>query len=105
MREYDLLARYGGEEFAIVLPETDVTGGEVVAEKLRKMVERETFTVGHEKCKVTVSLGIAEMSPAVDTFTQNDLIGFADQALFESKKGGRNKVTVYTEKKKKFGIF
>ena len=51
---------------------------------------------------MTVSFGVADMKPATDSFNKNDLIDFADQAMFESKKKGRNKVTVYASKKKWF---
>ena len=80
----------------------DNQAGEVVAEKLRKIIEDHTFIIQNEKYHVTVSSGVADMKPATDSFNKNDLIDFADQAMFESKKKGRNKVTVYASKKKWF---
>src|SRR3990172_7062582 len=96
LRDYDMIARYGGEEFAIVLVETSGQEAQIVAEKLRESIALHTFIDKNKKYKLTVSFGVAEIKPAVDTFTKNDLIGFADKALFESKKKGGNKVTFYS---------
>lgn len=96
LRDYDLLARYGGEEFAIVLVETTGQEAQLVAEKLRESIATHAFIDKNKKYKVAVSFGVAEMKPAVDTFTKNDLIGFADKALFESKEKGGNRVTFYS---------
>lgn len=94
LRDYDMIARYGGEEFAIVLVETSGQEALIVAEKLRESIAMHMFIDKNKRYKLTVSFGVAEMKPAVDTFTKDDLIGFADKALFESKEKGGNKVTM-----------
>lgn len=103
LRDYDIIARYGGEEFAIVLVETTGQEAQSVAEKLRESIAMHIFINNNKKYHVTASFGVAEIKPAVDTFTKDDLINFADKALFESKKKGRNSVTIYTLKKRWFG--
>ncbi len=99
LRSYDIIARYGGEEFAIVLAETTGKDAQGVAEKLRQSICGHSFIYNNKTFRVTISCGIAEIRPAANAFTKNDLIDFADKALFESKKNGRNMVTVYTQKK------
>ncbi|HHT9123526.1 MAG TPA: sensor domain-containing diguanylate cyclase [Candidatus Wunengus sp. YC63] len=95
LRDYDMIARYGGEEFAIVLVETTGQEALIVAEKLRESIALHMFIDKNKNYKLTVSFGVAELKPTVDTFTKDDLIGFADKALFESKEKGGNKVTMY----------
>ena len=99
LRDYDMIARYGGEEFAIVLVDTTGQEAQLVAEKLRESVAMHAFIDNDKKYTVTVSFGVAEIKPAVDNFTKNDFISFADKALFVSKKEGGNRVTVYAQKK------
>ena len=101
LREYDLLARYGGEEFVVVLPETDGEEAMVVGEKLRRAVDDYTFDDGDHTYHVTVSIGVASARPLDRSFQKNDLIGRADQALYEAKAKGRNRVELFTPKKKK----
>jgi len=95
LRDYDMIARYGGEEFAIVLVETNGQEAQIVAEKLREQIALHTFIDNNNKYTITVSFGVAEMKPAVDTFTKNYFIGFADKALFQSKEKGGNSVTFH----------
>lgn len=96
LRSYDVIARYGGEEFAIVLIETTGKDALCVAEKLCQSISSHNFIYNNKTFHVTISCGIAEIRPAVDNFTKNNLIDFADKALFDSKKKGRNSVTLYT---------
>jgi diguanylate cyclase (GGDEF)-like protein len=94
-REANVAARYGGEEFLIVLPETFPQGCMLVAERIRKAVERMVVPSGTEKPlpQLTVSLGIAvypEHGQGLE-----ELLQASDKALYESKRGGRNRSTLY----------
>lgn len=101
IREYDLIARYGGEEFVFVLPETALEEALVVAEKLRKTVEDYTFDDGTSTYHITISIGVVSARPAENDFKKDDLIGLADEALYEAKNSGRNRVASGHPKKKK----
>ena len=98
VRAVDLLGRYGGEEFLLVLPDTDLTGAERVAEKIRLAIEGLQFTVpsGSTTKQITVSIGIAGASPDLGYPEQGAraLIEAADKALYEAKQQGRNRTVV-----------
>ncbi len=96
LRESDTVGRYGGEEFAVFLPETSLADGEFVAEKLRAVVESleiESPDGAAEGIEVTISVGVAAM-PDLGTPDEQALIGRADQALYQAKRAGRNRVVV-----------
>ena len=103
LRKYDTLARYGGEEFVVILPETDEKGALVVAEKLRASVEKAPFKEGKKgkkEYKVTASFGISTItSDSEEDIGESDLIMRADEALYDAKKKGRNRVAVYVPNK------
>jgi diguanylate cyclase (GGDEF)-like protein len=86
IRKSDTLGRWGGEEFLLVLPETDLDKACLLAEKLRQAIAAESFpVVGHKTC----SFGIAAYDP---TDTVAGLVERADQALYEAKNAGRNRI-------------
>jgi len=91
LREADVAARYGGEEFAVVLPDTPRTGAFVVAERTRRRVE-ESFQKRRTALPVTVSGGVSSFPD--DAATPEDLILHADRALYRSKAGGKNRITL-----------
>lgn len=97
-RPSDVLARYGGEEFVALLPDTDVTGACVVAERLRAAVEE--LGIEHERSRcarvVTISAGVATMAPSLDR-PATTLVSAADAALFRAKDSGRNRWCSDTE--------
>ncbi len=102
VREYDMFARYGGEEFVLVLPETKSSDAEKIAEKLRAKIAEHTFKHEMESYHITASFGVADIHPAKDKFGKNELIAYADEALYTAKKKGRNRVCVYSGKKRWF---
>lgn len=92
VRDLDIAGRYGGEEFGIVLTNTNGDGACVFAERLRSAIEQLTiYTEGHE-IKFTVSLGVAELTDKIHD--HRNWIEKADQALYKSKEGGRNRCTM-----------
>ena len=92
-RPDDLAARYGGEEFVIILPETEEDGAVYIAEKMRCQVEELAIEHGCSPVGkfVTVSLGVSSITPETSK-TYNDLILAADQALYQAKTMGRNRL-------------
>jgi diguanylate cyclase (GGDEF)-like protein len=94
LRKHDIVARFGGEEFVIILPKAIMKDAVVIAERIRRSVESTPLAVGKEKVHVTVSLGIAAI-PAVWPESKEELIKFADTALYEAKGKGRNRVCFY----------
>lgn len=88
IRSIDILGRYGGEEFALVLPETDLKAGALVAERLRTAVAAEPLESTAGPIAVTVSCGVAEMTAETPTF--ESLLDAADRRLYRAKQDGRN---------------
>jgi diguanylate cyclase (GGDEF)-like protein len=93
-RTSDLFARYGGEEFVAVLPNTDSRGAQLVAELIRSAVERCCLPhTGNRQGVVTVSIGCATQTVTPDS-VGNPLLQAADEALYEAKSAGRNRIQV-----------
>jgi diguanylate cyclase (GGDEF)-like protein len=89
IRKEELFARYGGEEFAIVLPETNLEGAIIVAERIRAIIDGHRFSYEGKSFPVTVSIGVA-MTSGDQTMTPTELIRQADEKLFRAKDDGRN---------------
>ncbi|MBF0459601.1 MAG: diguanylate cyclase [Nitrospirae bacterium] len=88
-RKNDFYGRLGGEEFAITLPETDIHGAAIVAERLRANLETTVIKFDSHELFVTASIGVSQYQ-AGDTM--ETLLHRADQAMYEAKKNGRNRV-------------
>jgi diguanylate cyclase (GGDEF)-like protein len=95
-REYDWCARLGGEEFAVVLPQTDLAGGALVAEKIRRAVAAAPIPTSEGPIEITVSVGVSGLVCFAerDAVTADHLLSRADDCLYHSKNGGRDRVTV-----------
>lgn len=90
----DAIARLGGEEFGVLLPDTSLSGAQVLADKIRQMVEKGRIRRQDGKDEVggiTISLGVAELNRDEDTAT---FLNRADMALYFSKENGRNRVSI-----------
>lgn len=92
IRKIDILARYGGEEFSCLFLETNSAGALVAAEKIRKIVSEEKYEFENYSMDVTISLGVAELSESKKYASPDLLVKKADEALYEAKRTGRNKV-------------
>lgn len=92
-RPGDVTARYGGEEMVVLLPETDVAGAMLVAEKIRKAIQKLALKhPGNATGLVTVSAGVNAFAPVRHDDRAIELVESADQALYMAKAGGRNRV-------------
>lgn len=94
MREQDVLGRWGGEEFLMLLPETDLEGGYLLAQKILKNVSHTPYIFGSHSISITLTFGVA----VYDVFQDIEhCIRRADEAMYEGKNSGKNCVAVATQ--------
>jgi two-component system cell cycle response regulator len=91
IRGIDLAARYGGEEFVVIMPDTQLSAAASVAERLRLAIAEETFRISTHAAglRVTASIGVAGPGGGADAMLKR-----ADEALYEAKRSGRNRVVL-----------
>jgi diguanylate cyclase (GGDEF)-like protein len=95
VRKKDTVARYGGEEFILILPEAGLGEASMIAERIRKLVEGTPFEIANARINLTVSMGISNF-PSNRAKSKEELVKMADEALYDAKRGGRNKVCIFT---------
>jgi len=97
VRESDVVCRFGGDEFAYLLPFTSSTEAKVLAERVRKNISKHVFLKDEveKPVNLTMSIGIATFPEHGQT--DEEIISKADHALFKSKSGGKNRITIYQE--------
>jgi diguanylate cyclase (GGDEF)-like protein len=91
LRAEDVFARWGGEEFAVLCRDTDLAKAELIAERIRASIEKLRFVFNGEAVHITISLGVA-MVPDPRITDEDGFIAATDTALYEAKRGGRNRV-------------
>jgi diguanylate cyclase (GGDEF)-like protein len=97
LRAGDLAARYGGEEFLLVLPGSNLVGGKIVAERLRRAIEGAVMPGPNGPFSITSSFGVASICGPGCAGKLKELIARADAALYAAKRGGRNRVVVASD--------
>ena len=95
-RVFDVVSRNGGEEFSVILSDCSAQNAVKIAEKLRKKVEIHKFYISDKvTINITISIGVSTYPDAADNI--DNLLGYADNALYGAKRAGRNKVVLYNE--------
>jgi len=92
MREHDIIGRIGGEEFAVIMPDTDLLGGQELCERIRQAIYDEKVMVGSQSVSVSTSIGITSLGTHETTICA--AMSRADQALYDSKHKGRNLISL-----------
>jgi len=92
LRKQDIVARWGGEEFILLLPETNLEGGGIVAEKVRKTISQYEFRYNNKIILISITFGVSEYS--IDK-SIDGCIKEADKALYRGKNNGRNRVEMF----------
>ncbi len=87
----DIVARDGGDEFTVILPDTDLEGGTVFAERFRERAAKTDFTEVGDPLHATISIGVATINGSEEISTEA-MIERSDAALYRAKQAGRNKV-------------
>ncbi|MFU8832272.1 MAG: diguanylate cyclase [Wenzhouxiangella sp.] len=90
IRDEDTAFRFGGEEFLVLLPVARADQACGVAERLRKAIEDSDFGLGHQRLKMTASIGVSEFRSGIEGWRSS--LKMADDALYQAKKRGRNQV-------------
>lgn len=88
-RDFDMIGRFGGEEFVVIMADTDLELAKVIAERIRLGVMSTPFHIKKFNIHVTISLGVAMLKPGE---SKESLLERADAAMYEAKRGGRNRV-------------
>lgn len=91
VRTEDVFARYGGEEFAVLCRGVNLSNAGILGERLRSAMELSTFEHEGTRMPITISVGVAAF-PELQIETPEQLIGAADEALYQAKRTGRNRV-------------
>ncbi len=94
IRESDTICRWGGEEFIILLPDCDHEKASELAERIRSVIAHRTISSSTDEINITASFGVAQYH---NSESSDELINRADQALFQSKRRGRNCVTTHQD--------
>jgi len=94
VRKQDIVARWGGEEFLLMLPQTDIEGGLVLAEKIRKKVRSTEFNFNGMKIHISLTMGLSIYK---ESKTIDETISQADRALYMGKKLGKDCVKSETD--------
>ena len=92
LRETDVFARYGGDEFIVILPQTKAEGAYEVAERIRKSIATTPIDIQGQQVNTTVSVGVANYPGNGEDYAI--ILNSADNALYASKRSGRNKTSV-----------
>ena len=95
-RDSDVSGRFGGEEFVVLLSDTNAEQALVFTERLRKKIEKATIQLNGARVQVTVSLGVCQLAPELDSYQQ--WLSNADQALYRAKQQGRNRSIIFQGK-------
>lgn len=93
LRQSDIAGRYGGEEFTVLLPNTELDGAVIFAERLREVIAAEPVVTKAGSVPVTISIGVSELR--AETPSHEKLVHEADMALYRAKDAGRNCVKVH----------
>jgi diguanylate cyclase (GGDEF)-like protein len=100
IRSEDSAARYGGEEFVVILPQTGKVDALILSERIRKKVESLNLNYEDKHIHSTISGGLASFP--IDAQTENDLLNYADRALYRAKEFGKNEVVAYSHNKRRY---
>ncbi len=98
VRKADIVARYGGEELAVILTNTREAGAMILAERLRAAVERIAHKAREGTFTTTASFGVSALDEKAANMTTAELLIRADEALYSSKRGGRNRVAAWSNR-------
>ena len=97
-RKSDIVCRFGGEEYIVLLLDTDLQNSMKIAQNIRELAEKMVIVYDHDKqLQVTISIGVSN----VDLATDEDIevaINKADNALYDAKRSGKNRVVAFKEK-------
>ena len=94
IRESDIIGRYGGDEFIVILPETNIEDAQLAARRLLNAVHDELVQTEKGSIKLSISLGVTELTDDKSDQELKDLVNRADVALYAAKRAGRNRITV-----------
>ncbi|MCP5207335.1 MAG: diguanylate cyclase [Hahellaceae bacterium] len=100
IRESDIAARYGGEEFVVIMPQTNSIDALILGDRIRKLIANYSLTYNEHQISLTISGGIASF-PA-NAKNSEELIYFADSALYRAKGAGKNNISLFKEDKRRF---
>lgn len=92
IRDIDVMGRYGGEEFLLFIPEVNLEESRPIAERIRSSVERALSASRFSRQRITISLGVVELTDDISTLSA--LVSRADAAMYDAKRNGRNRVAV-----------